>query len=517
MPHSFRLLLTLVAALLVAACTLPPVRSADPAPQPSDTALRLIGNDPVSFPAAEGAVPAATLKNSLGTTDFTVGLSVLADDKTGQDLGDLISQWDPVRRHGFTLNLRNNTGSTSSQSNWRQLQFGVDAGTEPTWVDEGRPGAAILGFALCVHQGELYAGTCEPGAGQAGLVYRYRGPGQWEALGPLDGSNSVTALASFGGELYAGTGKYRLAGSSLKESENATLGGKIYRLATGGRWELVGDLAPTEAIAGLVNFRGRLYASSLYRPAGFYRYEGGNQWTALETPGGRRVESLGVQDGSIYASSYDSGAVYRYDGEKWEDLGLAGADNTQTYSFATWQDRLHVGTWPSGKVYRLGPDRQWVDAGRLGEEQEVMGVLIHNGVFYAGSLPKGEVYRYAGGTQWDLLKQIDTTPDVRFRRVWTMATFQGRLFATTLPSGKVWSMSAGNCVTDDHELPAGWHDIVAQRKDGKLRLFVDGQLKVEAAANPLALETAGLPLHIGNGPRGHFHGQLKQVWLDVNP
>jgi hypothetical protein len=110
-----------------------------------------------------------------------------------------------------------------------------------------------------------------------------------------------------------------------------------------------------------------------------------------------------------------------------------------------------------------------------------------------------------------------------------MATYQGRLFSTTLPSGKVWSMAAGRLVTHDHELPAGWHDVVAQRSAGQLRLFVDGKLAAETAetaetapaaeagGGPLDLATEGLELQIGNGPRGRFVGKMKNVWFDLKP
>lgn len=466
-----------------------------------DKVLEPLSDGPVSIP----------LKKSLGTSDFTIGLSLEADQTDTRDLGDLVSLWDSRTRHGFTLGLQNNTGITSSQANWRQLQFGIDSGTEPAWRDEGRPGAAILGFSLATHDGSLYAGTCEEEGEAVGQVYRYAGPGHWESVGKLDGSNSVTALATFEGQLYAGTGKYRLGGSALTESTNTRLGGRIYRFLRPGDWELVGELPSTEAVGGLVTYGGKLYASSLYRPAGFFRYDGGRTWTSIPTPGGRRVNALGVSGGHLYATSYDSGAVYRFDGKTWTDLGLVDRDVTQNYSFTTWQNALHVSTWPSGKVYRLGANDRWEDRGHLGEEQEVMGMLVHNGSFYAGTLPKAEVYRYEGDTSWKRLKQLDETPDVKYRRAWTMATYQGRLFATTLPSGKIWSMSAGTLVTHDKELSAGWHDIVAERRAGKLRLTVDGKLVAEADTPEMSLTTEGLDLKIGEGPRGRFPGRLKNV------
>lgn len=468
-----------------------------------ETVLEPLKDGPVTLPVT----------TSLGTSAFKIHLSIEADHTDSHDQGDLVSLWNPKTRHGFTLGLRNNTGSTTSQANWRQLQFGIDAGTEPTWRDEGRPGAAVLGFSIAVHDGNLYVGACETGDAP-GQVYRYAGPGKWEPLGKLDGSNTVTALATFEGQLYAGTGKYRLAGSALTESTNATPGGKVYRFVRPGEWELVGELPQTEAVAALVTYGEKLYASSLYRPAGFFRYDGGKTWTSIPTPGGRRVNALGVHGGHLYATSYDSGAVYRFNGTEWTDLGLVDQDVTQNYSFATWQNALHVSTWPSGKVYRLGPADRWLDAGRLGGEQEVMGMLVHNGAFYAGTLPKAEVYRYGGDTTWTLLKQLDTTPDGKFRRCWTMATYQGRLFVTTLPSGKVWSLSAGSLLTHDRELGPGWHEILAERSGSKLRLTVDDELVAEAETPELSLETRGLELKIGEGPRGCFPGRLKSVWWE---
>jgi hypothetical protein len=452
-------------------------------------------------------------QEALGTADFTVGLSFEVPPNTTQDLGDLVSLWDAKTRQGFTLGLRNNTGVTSSQPNWRQLQFGIDAGTEPSWRDEGRPGSAILGFSIAVHDGKLYVGTCEIGENPVGQVYRYDGPDKWVPVGTLDGSNSVTALATFEGQLYAATGKYRLAGSALEESKNSTRGGKVYRFVRPGEWELVGDLAPTEAIAGLVVYDGKLYASSVYKPAGFFRYEGGQKWTSLPTPEGRRVNALAVHGGMLYATSYDGGAIARFDGTKWQDLGNTAADVTQNYSFATYQNVLQVGAWPTGKVYSLDAQDNWLDQGRMGEELEVMGLLVHNGVFYGGTLPKAEVYRYDGDARWTLLRQLDETPDVKYRRVWGMATYQGRLFVTTLPSGKVWSMSSGAMVTDDRELGSGWHDIVAERSNGKLRLLVDGKLAAEAEAADLNLATENVSLKVGEGPRGRFPGEMKNVWF----
>jgi hypothetical protein len=449
----------------------------------------------------------------LGRQSFTLSLWVHTAPDLDDDLGDLVSQFDPEQRTGFHLSLRNNCGVTHSQANYRQLQFGIDAGSEPVFSDEGRPGNAVFGQSMAVHEASLYVGTCEPGNDQAGHVYRYDGPGRWTDLGTPDRANSITSMATYGGSLYVGSGKYRLGGSALQESENLHLGGKIFRHLGENRWEEVGRLAGMEAVGGMVVFRGKLYASSLYKPAAFYRYEGENKWVALPVPGGKRVEALGIYNGFLWASGYDEGHVYRFDGETWEDLGRVGEEeNTQTYAFATYQGNLQVATWRTGKVFRW-LNEMWEDRGRLGDELEVMGMLVHNGALYAGTLPSGQIYRHEGDRRWTLLKQLDTTPDVMYRRVWTMAQFQGRLFASTLPSGHIWSMQTGASVTFDREFPAGWHHVAAQRADDWLRLFVDGQLVAESRqAAPLDL-SIDKPWKIGAGSGDFFHGALADVRL----
>lgn len=455
------------------------------------------------------AVPALRL----GTGDFTVSLWVHSPESLDDDLGDLVTMYDAKKRVGLNLSLRTNTGVTSCQANSRQLQFGIDAGSEPKWTDEGRPGNATFAFALAVHDGHLYAGTASHAKGEVGRVYRHDGAGKWADCGAPDKCNAISALAVHKGKLYAASSKYRFAGSALPESENANRGGGVYRYEGEQRWTEVGRLSDTEAVGGLVVFKDHLYASSLYKPAGFFRYESDGKWTALAVPDGKRVESLGVFNGFLWATSYDGGRVYRYDGKDWKDFGQLG-DNTQTYSFAVHRGRLCVGTWPSGKVFRLNEDR-WEDLGRLGSELEVMGMLVHNGQLYAGTLPLAEVYRYDGEQKWTKTAQLDKTPDVKYRRAWTMAQYKGKLFCSTLPSGRVHSLEAGPCLTHDRELSPGWRHVVAVKHGGALELYVDGKLVAESAKfDPARFDlSSDDPLLIGAGAGDYFSGNLADVRL----
>lgn len=447
----------------------------------------------------------------LGTGEFSVSLWVHTEAELDDTLGDLVSQYDARERRGFHLSLLNAAGVTSSQANYRNVHFGIDAGTEPgEWTDHGRLGNAVLIFCMAVHDGELFAGTCEAGADEAGRVFRFDGE-SWSDCGAPDECNAVCSMAEFDGQLYIGTGKYRLRGSSLTESENPHLGGNVFRYVADGEWAPCGRVPEAEAVNGMAVYRGRLYAGSMYAPAGFYRYDGDSNWIDCGTPGGKRVEALGVYNGNLYATGYDEGHVYRYNGEAWDDLGLVGEAN-QTYGFAVHGGELYVSEWPHARVYRLDGE-EWTLSGRLGEELETMPLLVYNGKMYAGTLPTAEVYRFDGGETWTRIARLDRTPDVRYRRVWSMAQYRGRLFAGTLPSGHVHSIEIGRNVTYDHVLAPGWRHIAAVKESSRLRLYIDGRLvstSTQFDAGDYNPSTAA-PLTIGFGANDHFNGSLRDL------
>lgn len=454
----------------------------------------------------------------LGTKDFTASMWLHLDKQLDDVPGDLLSQFDPVARRGFQFSVKSHA-ATASQANTRTLHFGIDNGQlESSWTDHGRVGSSVFVKALAVFDGQLFAGTCEAGKDSAGHVYRFAGGSKWIDCGSPAPCNAVSAFAVFEDKLYAGVSKYRLSGSALSESENPNLGGRIFRYEGDQKWTDCGQLPETIGIGGMAIFQGKLHAGSLYKPAGFFRYEGGQKWTTLPLPNEKRVEALCVHNGQLFASCYDQAHIFRYDGQTWTDCGQVGdPENTQTYSFAIHNGRMYVGTWRTGKVFRYDGDNKWADCGRLGEELEVMGMLVHNGGMFAGSLPLAEVFRYGTDAEprWASVGRVDLTPDVTYRRAWTMAEFQGRLFVGTLPSGRVLSIAAGANVTDDRTLSAGWHHLAAQRAGRELRLFVDGKLAAKSAAfEPASYDLRSkAPLRIGFGPTDSLRGRLRDVRL----
>ena len=236
-------------------------------------------------------------------------------------------------------------------------------------------------------------------------------------------------------------------------------------------------------------------------------------WTALGLiPAAGAPKHCAFYNGAIYATGYDEGAVYRFDGETWSRTGRLG-DSTQVYGFAVYQGELHAGTWPKATVYRYGGDSNWVSIGRLGEEQEVMGPNVYNGKLYYGSLPLARIFRYDGEHDWHPIGRVDHTPDVKYRRAWSMAVYQGRLFVGTLPSGQVWSFEAGRNVSYDRPLAPGWRHIAAVRGGDVLKLYVDGvEVARSSRMGPAKLDlTNDEPLRIGFGQHDFYNGEMRDV------
>ncbi|MSS70225.1 MAG: LamG domain-containing protein [Candidatus Latescibacteria bacterium] len=474
----------------------------------------------------------------LGPGDFSISVRAHTDERLDDIPGDLLSQYDPVTRTGFSFGIQSLAGVTSAQSNDRHLHFGIDAGRiDPAWTGCGRPGNNLFVCALAVYEGQLYAGTFEHGANEVGHLYRYAGGTRWIDCGSPDPSNAITALAVYNGKLYAGTSCYKSSGSALPDSPNLIPGGKIYRYEGGKEWTDCGKLTgpsvsqvvnpdymqrftgwnpdEVDGIHGMAVYDGALYVIPMYHQ-GLFRYEGGTAWTDCGSPG-VRLMSLTVFNGHLYAAGNDGnkhGGVYRYDGKSWTRTGDQPGV-TQVYSFATYEGKLYVGTWPEATVFRYDGGETWTNCGRLGQELEVMGMAVYNGKLYAGTLPLAEVYRYDGGTAWTRTGQLDTTPDVRYRRAWSMAVFQGSLFCGTLPSGHVHSLEAGKSVTYDHELKPGWRHLVAVRHGDRLKLYVDGRLAATSSPfNPADYDLSNdSPLRIGFGAHDHFNGKIRDLRL----
>jgi hypothetical protein len=468
---------------------------------------------------------------NLGRGAFTLSARIWIDKDEAEVIGDIASKFDPRTRTGFNFSVVDLGGVTTSSSNYRNLNFSIDAGTNPTWTDCGRPGNATLIFAMTVNNGELFAATFEFGDGVGG-VYRYLGNGRWENTHLPCKANAVASLVAHDGVIYAGSGWYDARGSSIGEAGNSNTETRVWRMEKDGKWQDCGTPGCDEDQPILGIYRGRIYATGNYNP-GLYRYDGDRKWTecAMPVP---RFFAFAQWRGHLYAASNkglrklgpppareriftalpDADGVYRYDDKTNQWTGCGKIPEDQMYCFAVHRGALYVGTWPSCKMFRSTTGIGWEDVGRFHpEEKEVMGVSVYNGMLYGGTLPYADVYRFDGDFNWTKVGNVDATPNVVYRRAWTMAVHDGQMFVGTLPSGRVHAMRAGAVASDSRELTSGWHDVAAVRDANAVRIYVDGQLRSESAGGADLDLTNDQALRIGFGAHDYFRGKMADVRL----
>jgi hypothetical protein len=478
--------------------------------------------------------------------DFTITADVFTDKGIDDCFGDIVSKFNQAQRKGFNLTLISNTSGYNSQSDERQLFFGLDNATSGRWIDCGRPGEKTNSTdALTVFDGDLYVGTVDaPESTDWAHVYRYRGGKEWEDCGRVGKGRTrgVYAMIVHDGALYAAT-----AGSHGGPNANSPKEdfGRVYRYSGGQHWEDIGQPGDHYRINSLASFRGKLYALSINTygktGGGVYVYEGGQKWSQCGDFG--RPHTSGLHDGRLYAA-FPQGEVFAYDDKTWEDLGnpIGSLDLCdQIHSQGVYQGELYVGTWPFGRVaVRRG--HKWADVGRLGDATEIVGLTVYNGSLYGGSIPRAEVFRFDGPSKWTSMGRLFDPPNFELVPVgsyakgiqdWTRASsltvYQGKLFSSTAtcyraqidppPSaadirGKVFCMQTGTAVSSDRDMGAGWKHIAAIRKGPTLSLFVDGKLTARATSDRPELDAASSsPLQIGFGSQSYFHGKIRDVRL----
>jgi hypothetical protein len=108
---------------------------------------------------------------------------------------------------------------------------------------------------------------------------------------------------------------------------------------------------------------------------------------------------------------------------------------------------------------------------------------------------------------------LDHTPDVVYRRAWSMAVYGGRLYCGVLPSGHVFRLEAGKSVTHDRALEPGWRHIAAVKDGGSLRLYVDARCMARNDGfDPEAFDLDNdQPLRIGFGEHDYFNGKMQDL------
>jgi hypothetical protein len=485
----------------------------------------------------------------LGDRPFTITAWIKLDSRVTNAPGEILSQFDPAKRRGFSIRTGCSAPGYSSITDMRGISAGMDNAVDGEWRDHGRPWPSnTLVSTLTVYRGQLYTGIGDAMRTEdTPAVFRYAGGTDWEFCGRLDvdpRTRSIQSMIVHQGNLYAGTGTWDWA-KTFKGICGPT---HVFRYEGGTKWTDCGQFGEARRVLSLASFDGALYAGDDEGKA--WRYERDGEWVFCGRLGHHdRVNAMMVYRGHLYGAPH--GAVYRYEGgTEWVLVGghdKLNKDKTnffgegQSHTLNVYESHLWVGLWPQGKALRYeggeGPG-VWSDRGTLGVDpihrcNEINDLTVYNSKLYAGLLPLGEVWRLDEGADWTMIKRLVNNPayDPKASRSWarvpSMAGFQGRLFAGTsncdsvaeenprADTGSVFSFEAGRNVALDDDLGDGWHHLAFVRDETELRLSIDGRVVSRSAkfdARDFDL-TNGLPLQIGLGPQNFFTGSICDVRL----
>ena len=481
---------------------------------------------------------------ALGAEDFSLAMWVNPHRPLTGVPGDLISKWSAPQRRGINLYLSGGSSAYSSICDTRHIHFGIDEAYVGPEEDHGKPWASNSLIAnLVVFEGQLYAGIADAADPRdSARVFRLVGGQTWEDCGQIGGGDptisTVMSMVVHDGKLYAGTGRWDWVIAKGRSPDNPPpRSTRVYVYEGGQSWRDLGEVGKGSRVLCLGSYNGTLFAGIDKVGGGhLFRLEGG-QWIDCGAPDGRNLECVMPCDGVLYVATH--GNLYRYDGDgNFAPIGLAPHAIEQIHSLHVDAGRLVAGTWPQGYALRYAGGENWEIMGRLGlpsetsRINEINALVHHNGKLYAGVIPLSELYRYEVDGHWERLAHLGRRADweeAKFPtwvRLTALASYQGRLFAGTGSCqgravdaavdeslGRVTSFSFGQMASFEHDMPAGWSHIAAVRRNGKLAVYVNGEMaseSLEEPDRPLDVTTTS-PLRIGFGGLTYFSGAMSDV------
>jgi Concanavalin A-like lectin/glucanases superfamily len=473
--------------------------------------------------------------------DFTLSLWLEVPVDRAGATGGLVSKFDPATRTGVNLSAVASAGGYNGPGDELRISFGIDAGSEPSWFDRGRPSPTsnYVSNSLTVFEGALHAATSDaPDEGDRGHVYRHLGETEWEDLGQVgsEGAHGVGPLLVHCDRLYAATWNYDWTRVHDQDLEPC----RVYRYERPGRWEDCGRPGSSKRLFSLASYRGDLLVFG--DDATVHAYRDDRTWEqvgAFDT----FAHPATVHDGQLVIGMLQPATVRAFDGSAWDDLGNPIGDPErcdEIHSLVTFRGMLHAGTWPLGRVARFDPARRrWLQSGRLGDSTEVMALNVYNGKLYGASIPRAEVFRYERDRSWTSLRRLFGPPgwrpvlvrnmaqppagDARMRewtRVTSLTQHDGLLFASVGSCtsaaadapvgvrGSVWAFRAGLVATTPQTLEPGSHHVAAVRRADTLAIFVDGREAAAARGVAVGSVATAAPLRVGEDEAGRYPGAI---------
>ncbi|MFO0920248.1 MAG: LamG domain-containing protein [Candidatus Saccharimonadales bacterium] len=403
----------------------------------------------------------------------------------------------------------------------------------------------------------LYAGTGVSYAGNA-QVWRWNGS-TWEMIGGqgINGSwsyatyETVTSMASMGGDLYVGLG------TSANDAE-------VWRW-NGSSWSQIGGdslnsgwTTGFEEVNSLAAFGGSLYAGlgNSASDAEVWRWNG-SSWSRIggdNTNGGwpngyYRISSLGVYKNKLIAGlGYANGQaeVWEWNGSNWSKIG---GDTVNTSWPASGYEQIDAITVYGNDLivslgYNAGDAEVWKYDGtnwaKIGGDdinnswtdgtyERSRTLTVYNGNLIAGlgnTAGESEVWSF-DGTIWSKIggNGVNSSWSSAVEEVTSFSPYKGKLYAGLGNSANidssVWAFGDnGFLESSTNSFDTNWHHVAATYDGSTMKLFVDGTQN-GTTPKTFSVSTSDKKLYIGASyggreygkPSGRFSGQLDEIRL----
>ena len=240
----------------------------------------------------------------------------------------------------------------------------------------------------------LYAGGTNPG-----VVYKYAGGTNWEAISPELGY-SVLSLVKYDSKLYAGT--------KSNQFWNST--GQVYRYDgvndTGSHiWTLVGDNMDNMTNS-LEVYKGDLYAGTSWNHARLYRYNPTDEnWTkVVDYSGWSGIRSMYVwdKDNVLYLGDHGMDYIGRYNGTAFVEVANLGG--SCIWDFASYNETLYASAY-MGRIHNSSDGINWIVDLDWGLDRNIWEMEVFQDYLYYGTDwmymgdQEAQLWKYDGSTR----------------------------------------------------------------------------------------------------------------------
>ena len=349
----------------------------------------------------------------------------------------------------------------------------IEAGLDPLPKHNFPAGIQVQAFAAMEHL--LYMSVY---MGRASGLFRSNDAGQsWTYITPAEMTQSIEALAVYGGTLYASSGQavYRsedrgdswtivsdgahgMVSMLLAVNEDTVFVGTsngVFRTMDGGDSWMERNTGITNASVSKLEVIGdKIYAGHGSRVV--HSIDGGKSWHSVErlsAPTNYGVTGLAVSDGELYIAACGTsqrhpdevvGGIYRLDKESnaWVEL-IALRNLTNSECMEVVGTTFYIGTLRDGVFQWKQGSGPW--ATNLGLEHHYITALVGNGeTVYAGA-EGDEIYRLNKGL-WQPIhaKEMDGSMSVKWSSMSDLKWVGSTLYATFWNKGVFLSRDGGD-------------------------------------------------------------------------